>query len=97
AIPAKYTCDGAGISPPLAFGGIPPNAKTLALVVIDPDAPSGPFRHWIVLNIPPSTTRVAEGAAPAGGMEAENGFGQRGWGGPCPPNGEHHYVFNLYA
>lgn len=96
-IPERYTCDGAGISPPLAFGGVPANARALALVVVDPDAPSGSFDHWVVWNIPPGVAAVAEGQPPAGGTEGTNGFGQKGWGGPCPPNGEHHYVFNLYA
>jgi len=96
-IPAKYGCSGSGISPPLAFSGIPPNAKSLTLHVDDPDAPGGSFTHWDVTNIPPSTTTVAEGQPPAGGTEGQNGFGRKGWGGPCPPSGTHHYVFTLTA
>ena len=95
-IPSKYTCDGANTSPPLAFGGIPNGAKSLALIVDDPDAPGGTFDHWIAWNIPPNTTSVPEGQAPKG-VSARNGFGKNGYGGPCPPNGEHRYFFKLYA
>ena len=97
AIPAKYGCKGADTSPPLAFSGIPADAKSLTLIVDDPDAPGGTFRHWSVTNIPPGTTSVAEGQPPAGGSEGQNGFGKKGWGGPCPPSGTHHYVFTLSA
>lgn len=95
-IPRQYTCDGADTSPPLAFDGIPPNAKSLALVVDDPDAPGGTFDHWIVWNIPPATTSIAEGKAPQG-VNGRNGFGKDAYGGPCPPGGEHRYQFKLYA
>jgi len=95
AIPAKYTCDGANVSPPLTIGGIPPAAKSLALTVDDPDAPGGSFTHWLVWKMPPSTTSVGEGQHL--GAEEQNGFGKPGYGGPCPPNGLHHYVFTLYA
>jgi Raf kinase inhibitor-like YbhB/YbcL family protein len=96
-IPVKYGCKGAGVSPPLAFGGIPPGTKSLTLHVDDPDAPGGSFTHWDVTNIPPTTTQVTEGQPPAGGTEGKNGFGKTGWGGPCPPSGTHHYVFTLTA
>jgi hypothetical protein len=95
-IPAKYTCDGGDASPPLTFSDIPSNAKSLALVVDDPDAPSGTFDHWIVWNIPPTTTSVAEGKSPTG-VAGRNGFGKNSYGGPCPPKGEHRYQFKLYA
>ena len=95
-IPPKYTCDGPGPSPPLAFGGVPRAAKALALTVEDPDAPSGTFTHWVVWNMPPQTAGVAEGGRPPG-IEGKNDFGNNGWGGPCPPSGEHHYIFTLYA
>jgi Raf kinase inhibitor-like YbhB/YbcL family protein len=95
-IPAKYTCDGSDTIPPLAFATVPPAAKSLALVVDDPDAPGGTFDHWIVWNIPPSTSIVAEGQSPQG-MTGRNGFGKGGYGGPCPPRGEHRYFFKLYA
>ena len=95
-IPAKYTCDGSDTSPAMAFASIPAGAKSLALVVDDPDAPGGTFDHWIVWNIPPNTTTVAEGQSPKG-IAGRNGFGNSGYGGPCPPSGEHRYFFKLYA
>jgi Raf kinase inhibitor-like YbhB/YbcL family protein len=95
-IPSKYTCDGPNTSPPLAFNGIPGGAKSLALIVDDPDAPGGTFDHWIVWNIPANTQSVAEGQAPQG-VAGQNGFGKRAYGGPCPPSGEHRYQFKLYA
>jgi Raf kinase inhibitor-like YbhB/YbcL family protein len=96
-IPKKFTCDGEGVSPPLAFGDVPPDASELALVVEDPDADR--FVHWTVLGIPPDTTALREGSVPAGAIQTENGFGDKGWGGPCPPEGDkpHRYVFALYA
>lgn len=98
-IPAKYGCGAAGpsVSPPLTIAGVPQDAKSLALVVDDPDAPAGTFTHWVVWNIAPSTTSVAEGLTPAGASEGKNSFGKSGYGAPCPPAGEHHYVFTLYA
>ena len=98
-IPAKYGCSGGGqaVSPPLTISGVPAKAKSLALIVDDPDAPGGTFTHWLVWNIPPSTTSVAEGLTPAGASEGKNGYGKSGWGAPCPPSGEHHYVFTLYG
>lgn len=95
AIPSKYTCDGANVSPPLAISGVPTGTKSLALTVEDPDAPGGTFTHWVAWKIPPSTTSIAEAAHL--GTEEPNGFGKPGYGGPCPPNGLHHYVFTLYA
>jgi Raf kinase inhibitor-like YbhB/YbcL family protein len=98
-IPEKYGCSGGGqaVSPPLTISGAPPEAKSLALIVDDPDAPGGTFTHWVVWNIAPSTTSVAEGLTPAGASEGKNTSGQNGYAAPCPPSGEHHYVFNLYA
>ena len=98
-IPAKYGCSGGGqaVSPPLTIGGVPAAAKSLALIVDDPDAPGGTFTHWLVWNIAPSTTSIAEGLPPAGASEGKNGYGKTGWGSPCPPSGEHHYIFVLYA
>lgn len=95
-IPSRYTCDGANTSPPLAFSGVPSDAKSLALIVDDPDAPGGTFDHWIVWNIPANSAAVAEGSGPQG-VAAQNGFGTKGYGGPCPPSGEHRYQFKLYA
>lgn len=95
-IPSKYTCDGNDTSPPLTFAGVPTAAKSLALIVDDPDAPGGTFDHWIVWNIPADATSVAEGQSPQG-VAGRNGFGKNGYGGPCPPGGEHRYFFKLYA
>ncbi len=94
-IPAKYTCDGANVSPPLTISGIPAGTKSLALTVDDPDAPGGAFTHWLTWNIAPSTTTIGEGQRI--GTEELNGFSKPGYGGPCPPSGLHHYVFTLYA
>ena len=95
-IPSKYTCDGENISPPLQFVDLPKEAKSLALVMDDPDAPMGTFDHWVVWNIPPSTTSIEEGEEPEG-VQGTTGFGRKGYGGPCPPRGEHRYFFKLYA
>ena len=96
-IPKRFTCDGEDVSPALAFDGVPPRARELALVVEDPDADR--FVHWTVLRIPPDTAAMAEGGVPPGSIETENSFGDRGWGGPCPPEGDdpHRYVFAVYA
>jgi Raf kinase inhibitor-like YbhB/YbcL family protein len=96
-IPAKYGCSGTNTSPPLSFRSVPPDAKTLALIVEDPDAPGGLFTHWVVWNLPPGTVAVAEGTPPVGATEGTNSYGKNGWGPPCPPSGEHRYIFNLYA
>ena len=95
AIPKRYTCDGANVSPPLQFSGVPAEAKSLSLVVTDPDAPAGTFTHWTVTQIPPGTVSIAEGGPL--GVEGKNGFGKVGYGGPCPPGGTHHYIFTLKA
>ncbi len=94
-IPKKYTCDGESISPPITIEGIPKESKSLALVIDDPDAPSGTFDHWVVWNIPPSTAKVAENSVP--GTEGLNGARQYGYTGPCPPSGTHRYFFKVYA
>ena len=95
-IPAKYTCDGEDISPPLEFEDVPEDAKSLALVMDDPDAPMGTFDHWVVWNIPPETRSIEEGKEPEG-VQGMTDFGRKGYGGPCPPRGEHRYFFKLYA
>ena len=94
-IPAKYTCTGQNVSPPLAWSGVPSSAKSLSLTVDDSDAPGGHFTHWQVTEIPSTATGIPEGGHV--GLEGDNGFGNKGWGGPCPPSGEHHYVFTLTA
>ena len=96
-IPAKYTCDGDDKSPPLSFAEVPSEAKSLALLVEDPDAPRGTFVHWAVLGIAPDTGQAPEGSAPAGAKELTNDFGRTGYGGPCPPSGTHRYYFRLFA
>ena len=95
-IPSKYTCDGEDISPPLQFTDVPKKAASLALVMDDPDAPAGTFDHWVVWNMPPSTKLIKEGKEPEG-VGGKTGFGKKGYGGPCPPSGEHRYFFKLYA
>lgn len=96
-IPAEYTCDGDNISPPLIIAEIPEEAKSLALIVDDPDAPIGTFTHWVVWNIDPKTEEISEGEVPEGAIEGINDSGERGYAGPCPPLGTHHYNFHLYA
>ncbi|MBX3206659.1 MAG: YbhB/YbcL family Raf kinase inhibitor-like protein [Labilithrix sp.] len=106
-IPAKHTCEGAEVSPALAWSDPPPATKSLAVVVSDPDAPdpAAPkqvFVHWVLYDIPPSTREIAEGArsaADVGGTarDGKNDFGQTGWKGPCPPKGRHRYVHEVYA
>ena len=102
-IPQKYTCQGENISPALAWSGMPTGAKSLALVLEDPDAPGQTFIHWVIYNLLPSLTGLPEKVA--AGQEV-NGIGTQGPGssatsgytGPCPPSGSaHHYFFNLYA
>ena len=97
AIPTQYTCDGAGQSPPLAWGEPPQGTKSFALVIDDPDAPSGTFRHWGAFDIPASARSLAAGQPLD--SQAMNDFGRPGYGGPCPPKGHgpHHYHFKLFA
>jgi len=101
AIPAVHTCDGRDLSPALAWSGVPPAARSLALIVDDPDAPRGTWVHWVVYNLPPSVTGLAEGAGsgalPAGATSGRNDFQRTAYGGPCPPSGNHRYFFKLYA
>jgi Raf kinase inhibitor-like YbhB/YbcL family protein len=97
AIPARYTCEGPDISPALAFGAVPAGARSLALIVDDPDAPMGTWVHWVVWNIPPDTREIGEGSLPAGALQGMNDFRRNSYGGPCPPSGTHRYYFKLYA
>ena len=96
-IPKRFTCSGADVSPPLEWSKLPARAKEIAVLVEDVDADG--FAHWIVLQVPPNVGRIAEGRPPAGSVEGENGFGDRGWGGPCPPERDspHRYVFAVYG
>ncbi|PYJ22357.1 MAG: YbhB/YbcL family Raf kinase inhibitor-like protein [Verrucomicrobia bacterium] len=95
-IPSKFSCDGANTSPPLQISDVPSEAKSLVLIVDDPDAPSGLFTHWVVWNISSQTTTIAEGSTPKG-VQGTNDFGKSGYGGPCPPSGTHRYYFKIFA
>jgi len=96
-IPARYTCDGEDVSPPLQIDAVPDRAKSLALIVDDPDAPVGTWVHWVVWNIPPQTREIRENALPAGAVQGVNDWKRNRYGGPCPPSGVHRYFFRLYA
>ena len=96
-IPSRFTCDGANVSPPLALGHVPAPAKSLVLIVDDPDAPSGDWVHWVLYNIDPTTTAIDEGGVPHGAVGGTNDFMKTSFGGPCPPSGTHRYFFKLYA
>jgi Raf kinase inhibitor-like YbhB/YbcL family protein len=93
-IPAKYTCDGEDVNPPLSFEGVPEGTESLVLIVDDPDAPMGTWDHWVVWNIPP-VEKMEENSIP--GTEGLNDFGKHSYGGPCPPSGTHRYFFKVYA
>lgn len=93
-IPLKYTCDGKNVNPPLDIENIPEEAKCLALIVDDPDAPAGTWVHWLVWNIP-VTHHIRENEVH--GTEGMNDFQQPHYGGPCPPSGTHRYFFKVYA
>lgn len=100
-IPSRHTCDGANTNPPLEISGVPTGAKSLVLIVDDPDVPKrlrpdGMWDHWIVFNLPPNLTHISEGQEPPG----THGMGTSGnlrYFGPCPPDREHRYFFKLYA
>lgn len=99
-IPPKYTCDGKDINPALIIEDVPDNAKSLVLIVDDPDATHGAtFIHWLMWNIPPQTSEIQEGDAPKGAVQGRNDFGNAEYGGPCPPQGSkpHRYMFKLFA
>lgn len=96
-IPSKYTCDGIDVNPPLEFIDISKNAKSLVLIVEDPDSPSKVFAHWILWNISPDTKSIKENSVPKGAREGMNDFGNVGYGGPCPHSGKHRYQFKLFA
>ena len=101
-IPKQYTCDGADISPPLKWTGIPEGAKSLALISDDPDAPSGMWVHWVLFNIPPEIDGLPSNMPKSdtldiGAVHGVTDFGRPGYGGPCPPSGTHRYYFKHYA
>ncbi|HEV8610659.1 MAG TPA: YbhB/YbcL family Raf kinase inhibitor-like protein [Thermoanaerobaculia bacterium] len=102
AIPAKYTCDGKDVSPPLSWSGVPAGTKSLALICDDPDAPAGVWVHWVAYDLPASSTGFPEAVPPreeipSGGRQGRNDFRKIGYGGPCPPSGTHRYVFTVSA
>lgn len=102
-IPARFTCSGPNLSPALAWKGVPVGARTLALIVDDPDAPSGTWTHWLVWNLPAQAGELPEGVPAtevleSGARQGTSDFGRVGYGGPCPPPGRpHRYFFKLYA
>jgi len=101
-IPVKFTCDGSDVSPALSWNEAPQGVKSFALIVDDPDAPSGTFTHWILYAIPGNTQQLPEGVPTDEqtkfGQQGRNGFGRSGYGGPCPPPGRpHRYFFKMYA
>src|SRR5512143_1241812 len=96
-IPSRHTCDGADVSPALAIANVPAGAKSLALIMDDPDAPGGMWVHWVVWNIDPATKEIGENSFPAGAKQGMNDFRKAPYGGPCPPSGTHRYFFKLYA
>ena len=95
-MPSQFTCDGQNMNPPLNISDVPSNAKSLALIVDDPDAVVGVWDHWIVFNIPPSTKQIAQNSQPDG-VAGKNSGGKNNYQGPCPPSGTHRYFFKLYA
>jgi Raf kinase inhibitor-like YbhB/YbcL family protein len=102
-IPGQYTCSGSDVSPPLQWTGAPAGAESFAIIADDPDAPTGIWVHWVIYDLPPATTSLAENAPqlpelPGGARQGINDFGKIGYNGPCPPPGKpHHYHFKIYA
>jgi Raf kinase inhibitor-like YbhB/YbcL family protein len=107
AIPKTYGCDGKDVSPPLKWSGVPETARSLAVVVEDPDAPLGTWTHWVLFDLAadlrelnegvPTAERVELGSGGHSALQGKNDFGKTGYGGPCPPGGTHHYVFRVFA
>jgi Raf kinase inhibitor-like YbhB/YbcL family protein len=96
-IPVRFSCRGTNAPIPLTWTGVPAGAASVALIMDDPDAPSGTFTHWVVFNLPVTTRGIMNGRLPAGAAQAQNGRGQAAYTGPCPPSGTHHYRFTVYA
>ncbi len=103
-MPTRYTCEGADVSPPLAWRGVPRDARSLVLICDDPDSTNGPWSHWVLYDVPADRDGLKEDVPPDGrlswgGIQGRNDFGNPGYGGPCPspPGSTHHYHFRLYA
>lgn len=102
-LPTRFTCEGRNLAPHLTFHDVPAGAQSLALILDDPDAPSGTFVHWLIWNLAPESEGLAEGAtldgSAPGAVEGTNSTGREGYTSPCPPrgHGDHHYQFTLYA
>ena len=96
-IPNRFSCKGDDVNPPLEIEGVPPEARSLALIMDDPDAPVGTWVHWVLWNIDPATKRIAVASVPPGAQEGMNSWRRKNYGGPCPPSGTHRYYFRLYA
>ncbi|NTU72750.1 YbhB/YbcL family Raf kinase inhibitor-like protein [Candidatus Roizmanbacteria bacterium] len=96
-IPLQYTCEGDNTNPPLVIRDVPKGAKSLILILEDPDAPHKTWTHWLLYNIPPGTTHIPENEIPSEALEGLANGGTFGYEGPCPPSGTHHYIFTLYA
>jgi Raf kinase inhibitor-like YbhB/YbcL family protein len=101
-IPTRFSCDGENASPPLSWGDPPEGTLSIALIMDDPDAPSGTFVHWVLYDVPAATRSLPTGVPtedrlPDGGVQGRNGAGRTGYIGPCPPGGRHRYFFHLYA
>ena len=96
-IPDKYAKQGQNVNPPLRIEGVPAEAKSLLLIVDDPDAPVGLFTHWLVWNVDPKTTEIAENSVPKGGLQGTNDFPGQRYDGPQPPSGTHRYYFKIFA
>ncbi|HXP34200.1 MAG TPA: YbhB/YbcL family Raf kinase inhibitor-like protein [Chthoniobacterales bacterium] len=96
-IPEKFSKNGQNVNPELRIEGVPAEAKSLALIVDDPDAPVGLFTHWLVWSIDPKTSEVAENSVPKGAVQGTNDFPGSGYDGPQPPSGTHRYYFKIFA
>lgn len=98
-IPERHSKDGEGLSPPLAWSGVPADTAELAVVCEDPDAPGGTFVHWVLVGINPALNELTDGETPSGAAQGRNDFGEEGYGGPSPPVGDrpHRYVFRIFA
>lgn len=97
-IPPKYTCDGEGVSPPLSWSNVPEATRSVAILVDDPDAPDGPFTHWLVTDLPPTARTLPEGGVlPRDASAGRTDAGNTSYYGPCPTHGRHRYRFHVYA